>query len=60
MAWMFQIYFVSVTVQLLFSGLNRSDVFHLAGHLRTAISADANFVSYLSITGGAHCKQGQK
>ena len=58
MAWMFQIYFVSVTVQ--FSGLNRSYVFHLAGHLRTAISADTNFVFYLSITGRTHCKQGQK
>ena len=45
---MFQIYFVSVTLEgynfkIQFSGFNRSNVFHLAVHLRTAISADTIF-----------------
>ena len=47
-AWVFQIYFVSVTLEgynfkIQFSGFNRSYVFYLAVHLRTAISADTIF-----------------
>ena len=56
-AWMFQIYFVSITLEghnfkIQFSCFNRSYVLHLAGHLRIAISADTIFVSYLRITLG--------
>ena len=57
---MFQLYFVSVTLKgYEWFSFNRSYVFHLAGHLRTAILTDTINVACLRITLGTQCKQGQ-
>ena len=39
---------------------NRSYVVHLAGHLRTAVLTDINYVACLRIRLETQCKQGQK
>ena len=58
---MFQFYFVSVTLKGYgYFSFNRSYVFHLAGHLLSAILADTIYVAYLRITLETNCKQEHK